>query len=330
MNFKKKAAILSGVVAALALANLLTFIFEPGKPKTSSFAWLDPSLLVAADYIEIHRSPGANTNGTPGTPVVLVRRNNRWLLRGSEPQGSELPVKQARVEDLLSALSRKAAYPKRAFSSEARAALTLEEGRSSRILVRGGAGLPLLDLLIGTADALGREVYLRKADQNDIYSGEDLFTVYTESKRESWYDLKFFQTDKAAITADAVQQAEIRFFETSSPEDKAVNELLILRRQRSGWIIPGEEGAEIDSIRAESWLRTVLEAEGEDFGFQTPAVYTKSITLRLGDGSSRTIQAGPEGGDNRGSVVLSGSDLVYIIPEWTVNRLFRERSYFIQ
>jgi len=325
MIFKKKALILSALVAALALANILTFVFDPGKPRSSSFAWLDPSLLGAADRIEIFGRADAD-----GNRLVFIRKNNRWVfpaeaggLPGRELPGRELPVKQARVEDLLSALSLKAAYPRRAASSEARSALALEEGRSSRILVRGGAGLPLLDLLIGTADALGREVYFRKAGQSEIYSGEDLFTVYTESKSSSWYDLRLFSSE-GGIPGDAVQQAEVKFYN----EDEGKTSFM-LRRQRGGWFMPGNESSVVDSQRVEAWLRNILEAEAEDFGFDTPDNPERSITLRLGDGSSRIILIGAENESKRWNVSLSNSDLVYMLPEWTMNRLFREQPYFI-
>ena len=328
MSFRKKAILLSAIVAALAIANILSFVFDPSKPRASSFAWLDPSLLIAADYIEIH-GRGSFDDMYDETPVVLVRRNNRWLYRmdSSGQQGTLLPVKQARVDDFLAALSRKAIYPKRAFSSEARAALALEEGRASRILVRGGSGLPLLDLLIGTADVLGRDVYFRNTGKSDIYSGEDFFTLYTESRKEAWFDLRLFPGETGAITVDSIQQAELRFFgDNSEPQS------FILRRQsrneaRGGWGIPGE-ATEIDGLRVESWLRSVLEAEGEDFGFNAPVIPEKSIILRLGDGSMRTIQAGRADENSSTSVAVSGSAFMYMLPEWTVNRLFREKSYF--
>ena len=320
MTFKKKALILSALAAVLALANILTFVFDPGRDRSPSFAWLDPSLLGAADYIEIHRAGGQS-----GSPVVLVRRNNVWFFRseGSEIPGALLPAKQGRLDDLFKALSRRSAYPKRAFSASARTALALEEGRASRILVRGGAGLPLLDLLIGTADALGREVYFRKSGEADIYSGEDIFTIYTESRKESWYDLRLFPVEIGALTTEAVQQAELRSFGAGAEADS-----FILRRQRGGWVIPGNESAEPDALRVESWLRAVLEAEAEDFGIEAPAITVKSIVLHLGDGGILTIQAGAEDENKRVSVLTSGSSLVYVLPEWTVNRVFRDFSYF--
>ena len=330
MTFSKKAMILSSLAAVLALANILAFVFDPGKPRSASFAWLDSSLLPAADRIELFgRDSLAASGGESGSPVVLIRKNNRWLFRG---EGMELPVKQARVNDLLSALSRKDIYPRRAASDEARAALALDEGRSSRILVRGGAGLPLLDLLVGTADALGMEVYLRKAGRSDIHSGEDFFTVYTESKPVSWYDLKLFpgnasENNTGAIQAEAVQQAEVYFSEAGSSGENLGKSSYMLRRQRNGWVIPGNESSAIDAQRVDAWLRAVLEAEAEDFGDMPPELL-QSVTLRLGDGSTRIIQAGAPDEMKRRGVIIPGSNFVYILSEWAANRIFREASYF--
>ena len=316
MTYKRKAALLSALVAVLALANILTLVFDPAKQRSASFAWLDSSFIQAADRIEIY---GNGMNGGAGSRTVLIRKNANWVFQG---ENTELPVKQARVEDLMAALSRKAMYLKRAASAEARSALALEEDRASRILVRGGAGHPLLDLLIGTADALGREVYYRKAGQNEIYSGEDLFTVYTESTVNSWLDLRLFPSE--AVPVEAVQQAELSYL-----GDDGEKRSFMLRRQRGGWAVPGNESDALDNQRVEAWLRAVLEAEGENFGTQGPAVIEKSIILRLGDGSVRSIRAGFID-EERQAAVVSDSDLTYILPDWTVSRLFREESYFVK
>lgn len=314
MTFRKKAAFLSALVAVLALANILTVILDPVKRRHDSFAWLDPSLIVMADRIELYGSSGV---------TILERRNNKWVCQG---ENAEYPVKQARVGDLLSALSRKGAYSRRAASAEARRALALDEGHSSRVIVRGGAGLPLLDLLIGTADALGREVYLRKSAQNDIYSGEDFFTLYTESKSVSWYDLRLFPLETGFLTTDTVQQAEISLLFGNISDEK---QSFILRREKSGWIIPGEEQAALDSLRLESWLRSVLEAEGDDFSGENVEQYEASITLRFGDGAVRYIRAGAADDEKRRGVLVSGSALVYLLSERTLDRIFRDKAYFV-
>ena len=313
MQYKKKVTVLSVICAALALVYILTFVFDYesgfGRGRNAAFSLLDPSLLYLMDKIEIYQ--GGNN---AGTKTVLSRKNNIWVFSA---ETGDHPVKQGRVEDFLNQLTRKEPYTLRASSSEARERLGLLDDGASRIVVRGGAGLPLLDLLIGTGDALGREVYLRRTGENEIYSAEDRITVYVDSKPNSWYDLRLFPPDAAAAM---VQQADITL--------PGSNEAYTLRRRGEGWIIPADESAALDSLRVEAWLRSVLEAEAEDFASRSPQAIEGSISLRLGDGTTRSIQTGPADEQNRRSAVVSVSALEYVLSEWTLNRLFREKEYF--
>lgn len=305
--YRKKAAALSALIAVLFAAYVFSFALDPGRKRDSSFAWLDPSLLVLADRIEIAGPEGA---------VALSRVNNTWVVRTG---AADLPVKQGRVGDFLAALSRKEAYALRAASPEAGERLGLTEARASRVTIRGGAGLPLLDLLIGAGGALREEVYLRLSGKREIYSGTDRFTLYVDSKPASWLDLRLFP---ALSDAAFVQQADI----TLPGAGKAFS----LRRGGGGWILLGDEsGAAADALKTEAWLRAVLLAEAGDFGSGPPAAAEGSVTLRLGDGTSAALFAGPAF-DSYRSVTVSGSGLSYILPERTLNRLFRDSSYFMK
>ena len=312
--YNKKIVFLSALVAALAIIYILTFVLDPANRRGSAFAWLDPSNFDRADRIEIY---GINGN------TELVRRNNAWFFSTGT---AEYPVKQGRVDDLFAALSRKETYPQRASSQEARQRLGLTEDSASRIIVRGGTGLPLLDLLIGRAAALGSEIYLRRGGWNEIYSGEDRFTLFTDSSPVSWYDLRFFPaSEDAPYTIEEVQQADVR------PSD---GEAFALRRRGAGWIIVGNESAVLDTTRVDAWIRSVLEAEGVDFGAAINGDGFEpddgSITLRFGDGTSRTIQTGRVNASNNPAARITDSPYTYIIEERNLNLLFRESSYFIR
>jgi len=310
--YNKKIVFLSALVAALAIVYILTFVLDPGNSRSAAFSWLDSSNFDMADRIEIY---GVNGN------TELVRKNNAWFFSTGTV---ELPAKQGRVEDLFAALSRKDVYPLRASSQEARQRLGLTEDSASRIIVRGGAGLPLLDLLIGRAAAVGSEIYLRRGGWNEIYSGEDRFTVFTDSSPISWCDLRLFSNvggGLAPYTIEAVQQADI---ELSGGEG------FTLRRREATWIIPGDEGAVLDTTRVDGWLRSVLEAEGDTFGEGDISFVEASVTLWLGDGTSRTIEVSIPDGDNYRKATVSGSPYVYLLAEWNFNRLFRESSYFLR
>ena len=339
MKYKQKKRILAALVAVLALVYALSFVLDPGRSRSAAFAWLDPSLLNLADRIEIS---GIGGSGGIDGGVILIRRNNVWVF-GTE----EYPVKQAKVNDFLAVLSRKDVYALRAVSSVGGEKLgfsngntsggNVSRGSASRILVRGGPGMPLLDLLVGGVDALGREVYLKRADKNEVFSGEDHFTLYTESKRNFWYDLRLFP---AEIAVSSVQQAEVslpRIIGGAAVTERPGPDSYMLRRSGGGWqlLTAGQVGEVLDANRVEAWLRSVLEAEAEDFSTGLPAapegVMTGGgITLRLGDGSARTIQAGAADEQKRRIVSVTGSHLSLVLSEWTLQRLFRESPYFIK
>jgi len=304
VTYKRKFAVLSALIGVLALAYILTLVFDREHRRSDNFAWLDSSLANMADRIEIS-GPQGNIN--------LNRRNNIWVF---ETAFMELPVRQSRVEDLFAMLSRRAVYPVRATSPDAIERLGLMEGTAHRIRVRGGAGLPLLDLLIGGEDVLGREVYLRMSGRNQIHSGEDNFTSFTNTRPAFWYDLRLFQP----FGIDMVQQAEITF-----PGE----ETFILRRSRAGWVMQGNESASIVTTRVEAWLRSVIEVHGEDFVPDAPESIEGSIILRLGDGTSRIIETGPPDEQGNRRFIISGSPYVYLFSDWGFNRIFRETSHFI-
>jgi len=311
--YNKKIVILSAVVAALAIIYILTFVLDPGNSRAAAFAWLDSSNFDMADRIEIY---GVNGN------TELVRKNNAWFFSATTT-GTEYPVKQGRVEDLFAVLSRRDVYPLRATSQDARERLGLTEDSASRIIVRGGAGLPLLDLLIGRAAAVGSEIYLRRGGWNEIYSGEDRFTLFTDFEPVSWCDLRLFSGVESGVmyTIDAVQQADVK---------PSGGDAYVLRRRGGEWIIQGDESAVLDTITVDAWLRTVLEAECDTFSEGSISLAAASITLWFGDGTSQTIQASIPDGDNYRKATVSGSPYVYLLAEWNFNRLFRESSYFIR
>ena len=315
MIYRKKVIFLFSLVMALLLVYILSFIRDPVKGKRNFFAWLEPSFLIMVDRLEISGPQGM---------TILVRKNNVWFFNtGIE----DLPVKQGRVEDFLTVLTRKEAYTARASSAEAKARLGLLDESATRITVRGGAGLPLLELLIGTGDALGREVYIQRAGRNEIFSGEDRFTFYTDATPASWFDLRLFPSSTSGLAEilSMVQQLDVVLPDSGDS--------YTLRRNwsdsgGSGWILVNDSG-ELDNQRVETWIRSILSAEAEDFSFEPPGVFEGSITLRMGNGTEIKIYAGPENDYSR-SVITSESDHVYIFTEWTMGRLFREKIFFLK
>jgi hypothetical protein len=318
MTYRRKFFTLSGLVAVLFLVYILSLIFDPQRSASRSalYTWLDPRLLDQADAIVIQ---------SPGLAVNLVRRNNVWLV---SRQGNEYPARQLRVGDLLSALSRRAAYPVMATSAFSHEQLGLggsagSTGASygegiSRITVRGGAGLPLLDLLVGKGTT-NREVYLRKAGRDEARSGEDIFTVYTGSAPSSWYDLRLFPD---RIDAGEVQRLKVY---PLKGEGYGTGSFLSFTRSGNGWITTNSAVPRPDTGRIDTYVRGILDAEGEDFASSLTPPSDGKIVLELEDGTVLTLNVSPEDeGTGQRRATVSGSPYVYALAGWTVERLFRE------
>ena len=304
VTYKRKAAFLSALVIVLALIYILILVFDRDYRRSDVFALLDTNLAAMADRIEITGSEGR---------IALNRRNNIWFF---DAGSMELPARQNRVADLFALLSRRAVYPIRAASREAAESLLLTEENAFRIVVRGGAGLPLLDLLIGAGDVLGREVFFRMAGQNQVHSGEGDFIFFTNTSPTAWYDLILFPP----FNIDMVQQADIAI-----PGGEAFS----LRRSGSGWLISGD-AAFVDPLSVEAWLRSLTEVQGDDFVFDMPETMEGSITLHFGDGTTRVLEAGGLYEDGYRSARVSGSSLGYYLSDWAYNRIFRERTHFLR
>ena len=315
MTYKNKVMLLSILITFLAIIYVLSFVFDPGGSREKTFAWLNSEHLLLADGIEISGAGGLTT---------LKRINNVWVFSGAS---GDLPVKQDKVNDLFALLTKKNVYSISSANHEAMEKLGLLDENASRITIRGGAGLPLLDLIIGVSDALGREIYLGIAGRSEICLAEDGYSYFTEAKPSSWYDLRLLSNvlpqGSAPLTTSMVQQVEVTAGEKAN----------VLRRGGRGWLIPGNESLQLDAGRIEAWLRLVLEAEGEDFDFAAGEVQAMetlmetlmdgSITLYLGDGSSRTIQIWESiENENTYKCVVSGSPLIYILSDRTEKIFF--------
>ncbi|MDR0589847.1 MAG: DUF4340 domain-containing protein [Spirochaetaceae bacterium] len=299
-------------------------VFDPERinSRDASYVWLPPELADQADRVEIYAQENEG--------VTLIRNAGGWFISF---EGKEYPAKQSRVEDLFLILSTKAAYPLRASSAASHEKLGLSTGKASRIVVRGGPGTtPLLDLLIGEGDATGKEIYLRKNAQDEVRSGENKLASYITGSRSSWYNLRLFPENEAApVGADMVQR--IILIPPVNPEDEnSPARSFTLSRNGAGWIQEGGTG-ELDTGKVESYIRAVIEAEGEDFVSSmnsTDPVFTEGqITLHIGDNTTRIIKIGPRLESGNRSALSSGSNHVYSLAEWTMNRIVKDAAYFV-
>jgi hypothetical protein len=327
MIYKHKLYLLSGILGLLALVYALTLVFDPERvgTRTAAFTWLDSRFLDQIDGLEI-RGPTAD--------VTLVRKNNAWFVSDDNAAPRvEYPARQFRIDDLLGTLTRRGAWPVQAASVSAHERLGLTEAAASRVIVRGGPGLPLLDLLAGNGDLTGRDIYLRKAGQNEVRSGEDKLSGYIAGSRSSWYNLRLFpDSEDGSLDVDIVQRLTV--YPPAVEGATAANpaEPLIFTRAGEGWALDGGTVAALDKNKVDTYIRGILNTEGEDFvsaGAASTAFKDGRVVLEFGDGSVRTIYIDQaQGESNRRYAVVSGSPYVYALTSWSVDRIFREASFF--
>jgi hypothetical protein len=318
MTYKKKFTVLSGIIAALAVVYMLTIVFDPERSssRSAAYSWLEGGQTDKISGIIIAK---------PGETITLARNGGKWFVSHN---GKDYPAKTARVEDFIAALGKRAPYPVRSSSASSHERLSLTPGQATRITVAAGAGLPLLNLLIGQADMTGQNIYLRKQDQNEVRSGEDIFSTYTTSELTSWYNLRLFpETETGGI--DAVNVQRLTVYPSASSGENVPPQ--IFSRSGKAWTF-NFELANPDMGKVDSYIRDILNTSGDDFvDTFTPSdsVFNDSrIVLELGNGSIRTIRFGPPDENNGRMAVVSGSDWVYSLAGWVSQRLFVEPESF--
>jgi len=317
MTYKKKLTVLTGIIAALALVYILTIIFDPERrgSRSAAYSWLEPGQVDKITGITITRSDET---------ITLVRNGGKWFVSNN---GKDYPARELRIEDFIATLSKRAPYPVRSSNASTHERLSLTDEQAVRVTVAAGAGLPLLNLLIGQPDLTGQSVYLRKQGQNEVRSGEDIFSSYTRSTLSSWYNLLLFpETENGKLTAANVQRLTVYH-----PTDGVSAPPQIFTRSGRAWTF-NFELANPDMKKVDSYIQNILNTSGDDFvDYISPSdsLFNNSrIVLELGDGSIRTIRCGPPEENGELLATVSGSDWVYKIPGWVNQRLFAEAGSF--
>jgi hypothetical protein len=297
----------------------LTIVFDPERSSSRSavYSWLEGGQTDKISGITITKSDET---------IILAKNGGKWFVSHN---GKDYPARTTRVEDLIAVLTRRAPYPVRSSSASFHERLSLTEDRADRITVMAGAGLPLLNLLVGQLDLTGQNVYLRKQGQNEVRTGEDKFSPYTQSALTSWYNLRLFPETETGLTAANVQRLTVYHTASNSGVENAPPQ--IFTRSGKAWIF-NFEVANPDMGKVDSYIRDILNTSGDDFiDTITPSdsLFNNSrIVLELGDGSIRTIRLGPPDENNGRMAVVSGSDWVYSLSGWVSQRLFVDAESF--
>ena len=314
MTYKKKFTVLAGIIAALVLVYILTIIFDPQRigSRTDAYSWLDLRQKNRIDRISIN-----NQYET----IVLEQRGGEWFV---SRDGKDYPARRMRVEDFIDMLGKRAPYPVRSTSASSHERLSLIEGRCSQIIVAGGSGIPLLHLLIGQGDLAGQSVYLRKQGHNEVRSGEDIFSAYTDSTPVSWYNLRLFpESETGKLDPASVQRLTVY-----PPANGGDSIPYIFTRRGREWTITGIDIFDPDREKIDSYIREILNTTGDDFeetlSPSDPVFNDSRIVLELGDGSIRTLRMGAADDNDRRLATVSGTNYVYTIPDWVSRRLFAD------
>ncbi|MDR1128326.1 MAG: DUF4340 domain-containing protein [Treponema sp.] len=336
MSFKQKLLIRASITLALALVLAATFIFNPERVsgRQDAYAWLESRLAGEAGRVEIKGE----------TEITLAKRDSGWVVENS---GKEYPAKPEAVEDLFTALTARGVYARRGNTASSHESLGLAEETAARITVSGGpGGAVFLDLLIGDSDATGREVYYRKAGQDEIRSGGSGIAAFLSYSRPSWYDLKIFPDSGSLDTAQVYRVTLIappfsENGENGENQESAAggNAPLVILRAGQGWTVEGLAPEETDTGRVEAFVRQVLDTSADDYVPEMSAgeaVFNEGrVLIEFSGLPARTIRLGPplafneeDGSVTRRSAVRNDSPYVFALSSWNLARLFRGRDYF--
>ncbi|MCL2191353.1 MAG: hypothetical protein FWB79_05140 [Treponema sp.] len=324
MEYRKKVVVLSCVIASLTLVYVGAIAFDPVRrgARSDVYAWLDARDTYRIGGIAItlpHLDP---FEAAPET-VVLSRSGESWYVMRD---GRRYPARRTRVNDFIAELTRRAPYPVRATSAAAHARLSLTPGEAARVTVAGGIGLPLLDLLLGQSDLTGRNVYMRRADRNEVRAGEDRFSAYVWAGRGSWYNLMLFpdSEDGSPSVTDVVRL-------TVYPPADETGEAppMVFTRVARTWDVTFDLAA-VNSMRVDTFVRDILLSAGDDFA--DPAIGVafgdSRLVLEFGDGSVTTISFTEPDENNRRLASVSGTNWVYSVTGWMHQRLFPPAENF--
>jgi hypothetical protein len=307
MTYKNKIVTLSSVIAALAVVYILTIIFDPQRAgaRSDSYSWLEPGQNNGISGISIAKE---------GETVNLSRNGGKWFVTRN---GKDYPARQTRIEDFLTILAKRAPYLVRSSSASSHERLSLTPDKATQVTVSAGAGPPLLTLLIGQRDITGQNIYLRKQGQNEVRSGEDRFSVYTDSALSSWYNLRLFpENEEGRLDAKDIQRLIVY-----PPQEES----RIFTRSGREWTF-NFDIKNPDFNKVETYLQDILGVSGDDFtdniSPSDPVFNASRIVMELGSGLTKTLRLSPPDDNGKCYAAVSGSDFVYSIPGWAVNKLF--------
>jgi len=318
VTYKNRLVCLLSLIAVLSLLYTGSLIFSPERnnARSASYVWLDAKLAGRISRIEISAAP---SQGQDGETVELAKKNNRWFVLRN---GNEYPARQMRIEDFIGVFTARAAWPVRSSSASSHAHFGLDEEAASRVTIYGENAV-LLELLLGGGDSSGPEIYIRKAAQNEVRSGENKIASYITSPVTGWYNLRLIpESENGDMNIESVQRLSVYRGE----------ETQIFSRLNRGWNISGINVVNPAQDAIENYIRIILDTEGDNFAAfdsgEEPEFNYGRIVLEFGDGKVTTVRFSEPDETGRLFAGVGGSEYIYSIPSWAAMRLYREAASF--
>jgi len=312
MEYKKRLIYILSLIGVLAVVYLASFIFDPelAGTRNASYVWLDSKLAGRTAKIVI---------GKKEDTVEIVKKNGKWFVLQND---TEYPARQLRVEDFIGIITSRKAWPVRSSSASSHERLGIGANAATRITLYG-ENSTLVDILLGSEDVTGREVYIRKYGQNEVRSGENLFASYLTGSVTAWYNLKLIpESEDGKVAVDSVQRLSVY-----APQSTQV-----FSRKNRTWTVSGLQIANPDQTSIDGYVRTVLNLEGDNFSdaiaSSDPKFNYGSFVLELENGSVKTIRVTDTDESGRRFARVEGSDYVYSLAPWAAQRLFRNAQDF--
>ncbi len=288
--------------------------------RSASYLWLEPDKADKISNIVI---------SAPEQQVELTKRNGSWFVTRGE---KEFPAKQLRVEDFIGIFTKRAPWIVRSSSAgSSHERLGLETGSAVRVTMSSEnqtesqqfAAPPLLDLLFGSTDATGLEVYVRRYGENEVRSGDNSVSSFLKGNINNWFNLKLIsETENGKIGLDSVQRLSVY---TQNADAQ------VFSRRNRQWVVSGLDAVNLDQSAVDNYIRTVINTEGDDFAdFSSgdPMFDYNRIVIELGTGQIKTICLSDADETGRRYANIDGTDYVYSIAPWAAQKLLTNLQDF--
>ena len=325
-----KIYILGGTAVVLLAVYILTFVFDPQRRnmRGAAHTWM------SSKYISDVTNITVRGGGEPGVGVKLEKIEGSWFVNFED---KKYPAKEEKAVELLETLSQTGAYPVRSRTDSAHSKLGVEENTAKQIIVKGNSGVIYLDLLIGNTDTTGKR-YLRKNGSSEVRSGDDNLAAWGTTVT-GYYDLRLFPGhDKDSLSVADVQRIIINPLPPEPPADGQEGDAAkpiqpwTLVRNGAEWLVEGQTGVKLDTVQADNYVRSILDATGDDFiqvlsasdeAYAADANLPGRLTIQSGDGKERMIRIGGKVNEKRTAAVGDRS-YVFSLSDWTLKQLFKD------